>query len=180
MIRSTAYPRIGYKLGLQFRGLNPVIPVAPSSWAETNLKMILGGGTGDGGNSWNNAMHKSPYDTETTALLSGVTLSVGGTVGARGMTNQDFGYFLGRGVSGGQNAAIDKYTMATDTNAANASSMPEAVTAGGVGGNGTIGYFSGGSNGTDISTGRKFTFSTSTIANNTSANLTEVLFIIVS
>lgn len=160
--------RVDRKMQPRFRGLDPVI-----DWHETNEKMILGGGTGNAPYQWNNAMHKAIYTTETTSLLASVTLSVGGTVGTRGITNKVNGYFMGRGVSGGNNAAIDKYTMSTDTNAANSNSMPEAVSAGGTGGNGAIGYFSGGYTTTDIATGRKFTFSSATITNTTSANLTE-------
>lgn len=67
MLRSTKYPRLGNKLGLSYKSVNPVVistaPVTPT-WYGTNTKGFSIGGGGGGVSA---VADKATFSTETTA-----------------------------------------------------------------------------------------------------------------
>ncbi len=172
MLRSTRYPRLGTKLGISFRSVNPAAPVtAPVTWYGTDTKgFSVGGTTGPVVTA-----DKATFSTETTSATTSANLTAARAQLASG-GDATQAYFIG-GTDAGDTSqtSANKLTHSNDTTATNANAALPAARSGILSaGYSTAIYSYGGSaaaNSNDQTAAYKTPYSTDTTAAQTSANL---------
>lgn len=172
MLRSTRYPRLGTKLGISFRSVNPAVPeAAPLTWYGTDTKgFSIGGTTGPV-----TTADKATFSTETTAAQTSANLTAARAQLASG-GDATQAYFIG-GTDAGDTSqtSANKLTHSNDTTATNANAALPAARSGILSAvYSTAIYSYGGSaaaNSNDQTAAYKTPYSTDTTAAQTSANL---------
>lgn len=172
MLRSTRYPRLGPKLGISFRSVNPVFTgVIISTWYGTDTKGFSIGGTAGPVVT----ADKATFSTETTAAQTSANLTAARSqIGSGGNDTQAY-YIGGVDSSDTSQTSANKLTHSNDTMASNASAaLPSARSAMYTAVYNTAIYNYGGNlaaNSNDRAEAYKTPYSTDTTAAQTSANL---------
>jgi hypothetical protein len=173
MLRSTKYPRLGNKLGLSYKSVNPVVisaaPATPT-WYGTNTKGFSIGGAGGG-----NVADKATFSTETTAAQTSANLTAGRAQISSGGNDTQAYYIGGTDASDVSQTSANKLTHSNDTMASNTSAALPAARSGILAAVYTTANYSyggsAGANSNDQSAAYKTTYSNDTTAAQTSANL---------
>lgn len=170
MLRSTRYPRLGTKLGISFRSVNPASPPVVITWYGTDTK-----GFSIGGANAVTTADKVTFSSETTAAQTSANLTAGrAQISSGGDATQAY-YIGGTDASDTSQTSANKLTHSNDTTAANASAaLPSARSGIMAAVYNTAIYSYGGSaaaNSNDQTAAYKTTYSNDTTAAQTSANL---------
>lgn len=173
MLRSTKYPRLGSKLGISFRSVNPtaISDVTVPTWYGTDTKgFSIGGTTGPVVTA-----DKATFSTETTAAQSSANLTAARAKISSGGNDTQAYYIGGADSSDTSQTSANKLTHSNDTMASNANAaLPNARADIMAAVYNTAIYTYGGSttaNSNDQTTAYKTPYSTDTTAAQSSANL---------
>lgn len=169
MLRSTRYPRLGSKLGISFRSVNPSSGLFIPTWYGTDTKGFSVGGSNTV------VADKATFSSETTAAQTSANLSAATSQISSG-GNDTQAYFVGGTNTSDTTVAFgNKITYSNDTTAANTSVQPPVARSDMKAAVYTTAIYSyGGNNPTnsnDKTEAYKTPFSTDTTAAQTSANL---------
>lgn len=172
MLRSTKYPRLGSKLGISFRSVNPVFTgVVIPTWYGTDTKgFSIGGASGPVATA-----DKATFSSETTAAQTSANLTEGRAEQSSGGNDTQAYYIAGYNSTGNAQSSANKLTYSNDTNASNASAaFPATRTGANTAVYTTAIYSYGGSlnaNDNSQTSAYKTTYSNDTSAAQSSANL---------